>query len=237
MSYRSKGGETGLKKKNIRMIVDVAMTVLLLMLMAYSLIGEKFHEIAGTAMFVLFIGHHVLNRGWYKALFKGKYSARRIFQTVLNVLLLVFMILQPISGILMSKHLFTFIDVPGMSATAREVHLFLAYWGFVLLSIHAGTHLMALPGKLNRSRHKIWAVVIRLSGTVSIYGAYAFVKRQFADYMFMKSAFLFLDYSEPRVYFFLDYIAIMFLFAFAGYLITAGLTVLQKRGREKQNIR
>ena len=218
-----------MKKKNIRMTIDVSMTVLLPMLMAYSLIGEKFHEIAGTAMFVLFIGHHVLNRGWYKALFKGKYSGRRIFQTVLNVLLLVFMILQPVSGILMSKHLFTFIDVPGISATAREVHLFLAYWGFVLLSVHAGTHLMAPLGKLNRSRHKIWAVVICLLSAVSIYGACAFVKRQFADYMFMKSAFVFFDYSEPRVYFFLDYIAIMILFAFAGYLITVGLTKMESQ--------
>ena len=216
-------------KKNIRMIVDIAMTVLLPMLMAYSLIGEKFHEIAGTAMFVLFIGHHVLNRGWYQALFKGKHNARRISQTVLNVVLLVFMILQPISGILMSKHLFTFIDVPGISATAREVHLFLAYWGFVMLSIHAGTHLMAPLGKLNRSRHKIWAVVICLISVVSIYGAYAFVKRQFADYMFMKSAFVFLDYSEPRVYFFLDYIAVMLLFASVGYLVTSILTRSRKQ--------
>ena len=36
-----------MKKKNIRMTVDISMTVLLPMLMAYSLIGEKFHEIAG----------------------------------------------------------------------------------------------------------------------------------------------------------------------------------------------
>ena len=204
------------------------MTVLLPMLMAYSLIGEKFHEIVGTAMFVLFIGHHVLNRGWYKALFKGKYNARRIFQTVLNVLLLVFMILQPISGILMSKHLFTFINVSGVSATSREVHMFLAYWGFVMLSIHAGTHLMAPLGRLNR-RHKIWVVVICLLSAVSIYGAYAFVKRQFADYMFMKSAFVFFDYSEPRIYFFLDYVAVMLLFASVGYLVTSILTRSRKK--------
>ena len=64
---------------------------------------------------------------------------------------------------------------------------------------------------------------------VSIYGAYAFVKRQFADYMFMKSAFVFLDYSEPRVYFFLDYIAVMLLFASVGYLVTSILTRSRKQ--------
>lgn len=49
-------------KKKIRLIMDIAMTVLLPMLMAYSLIGEKFHEIIGTLMFALFILHHVLKR-------------------------------------------------------------------------------------------------------------------------------------------------------------------------------
>ena len=83
------------------MIIDISMTVLLPLLMAYSLIGEKFHEIAGTAILVLFVIHHIINRKWYGALFKGKYNARRVFQTVLDMLLLIFMILQPVSGILM----------------------------------------------------------------------------------------------------------------------------------------
>ena len=110
-------------KKKTRIIIDLSMTILLPMLMAYALIGEKFHEIAGTLMFGLFIAHNIMNRSWYKALFKGRYAARRIFQTVLNMLLLIFMLLQPVSGILMSKHLYTFIQIPGASATTREIHL------------------------------------------------------------------------------------------------------------------
>ena len=34
--------------KRIRLTADIAMTVLLPMLMAYSLIGETFHEVIGT---------------------------------------------------------------------------------------------------------------------------------------------------------------------------------------------
>ena len=125
-----------MKKNRVRMIIDITMTVLLPLLMAYSLIGEMFHEIAGTAIFVLFIAHNILNRKWYKVLFKGKYNARRIFQTVLNLTLLIFMILQPVSGILMSKHLYTFLPAFSVSAFARSLHLILAYWGYVLLCIH-----------------------------------------------------------------------------------------------------
>ena len=52
-------------KMDRRRIIDISMVILLPMLMAYSLIGETFHEAAGTLMFILFIVHHVMNRGWY----------------------------------------------------------------------------------------------------------------------------------------------------------------------------
>ena len=55
-----------MKHKTRRTVLDIAMTVLLPMLMAYSLIGETFHEVIGTAMLLLFVTHHILNRRWYK---------------------------------------------------------------------------------------------------------------------------------------------------------------------------
>ncbi len=45
-------------------------------------------------MFVLFILHHILNRGWYRALPKGRYSPARVFQLVINLLLLLVMMGQ-----------------------------------------------------------------------------------------------------------------------------------------------
>ena len=134
-----------------RRILDAAMVLLLPLLMAYSLIGEAFHEVAGTLMLVLFLLHHWMNRVWWKNLFKGQYSGLRIFQTVLNLLLLIFMIVQPLCGILMSKHLYAFLPTEGLSSVAREIHLPLANWGFVLMSLHAGTHLGAV---LPRGRKK-----------------------------------------------------------------------------------
>ena len=216
-------------KKRIRMIVDISMTVILPLLMAYSLIGETFHEIAGITMFAMFVVHQILNRKWYAALFKGRYTARRIFQTVVNLLLLIFMILQPISGILMAKHLFTFIEVPGAAATAREIHLVLAYWGFALMCVHAGTHLTAPLSKPKKKHKGVWIAVVSSLAAVSAYGVYAFIKRQIADYMFMKSAFVFFDFSEPRVFFFLDYLAVMVLFGTLGAAITYVLNMSGKK--------
>ena len=59
----------------IKILVDIGMTVALLLLMSYSLIGEAAHEWIGMGMFGLFIVHHILNVHWFKNLFKGKYTA------------------------------------------------------------------------------------------------------------------------------------------------------------------
>lgn len=96
-------------KRHLRLSVDVLMTLILPPLMAYSLIGEAFHEIAGTGMMVLIIIHRTLNRKWFSSLTRGKYNAARVFRTIVDVLLLVFMVLQPLNGILMSRHLYTFL--------------------------------------------------------------------------------------------------------------------------------
>lgn len=204
--------------KTIRLATDIFMLVILSLLMAYSLIGECFHEIAGTLMLVFFVLHHVLNRKWYPALFKGKYYARRICMTVLDVLLLAAMILQPLSGILMSKYLYTFLPIGGLSAQARDIHLFIGYWSFVLMCIHGGTHLYYPVRKLYKQNRRAGIVLSAVCTAVSCYGGYAFMKRQFPDYMFRRTLFAFFDFSEPRVLFFLDYVAVMFLFASIGSL-------------------
>lgn len=202
-----------------RMVIDLAMTVLIPLLMAYSLIGESFHEIAGSAMLGLFILHQWMNRKWWTALGKGKYTPERVFRTVINLLLLSFMILQPLSGILMSKHLYTFIRIPGAAAWARKIHLPLAYWGMVLMCIHAGTHLLAPLKKLGQNKPKNLILLSVISAAICLYGIIAFVRRGFPCYMLLKEQFVFFDPFEPKVLFFLDYLAIMILFAGLGMLI------------------
>lgn len=205
-------------------ILDAAMVLLLPLLMAYSLIGEAFHEVAGTLMLVLFLLHHWFNRAWRKNLLKGRYSLQRIFQTTLNLLLLLFMIVQPLCGILMSKHLFTFLPTDGLSSVARAIHLPLSNWGFVLMSLHAGTHLGVM---LPKGKKK--AAVLGCLGIVSLYGAYAFVKRQIPAYLFLRLPFAFFDYSEPRLFFLADYLTVMILFAMLGY----GIILLLKQKQHK----
>ncbi len=100
-------------KAAVKMAVDIVLTGVLLFLMGYQFWGEAAHEWAGAGMFVLFILHHILNRGWYKTFFKGKYSPARIFQLIINLLLSLNMIGQMISGIMLSRHVSKFVSIQG----------------------------------------------------------------------------------------------------------------------------
>ena len=78
------------------------MTAVLLVLMAYELIGQAAHEWLGIGMFVLFLIHHILNRKWSRNLMRWKYTPLRILQTILVSFVLISMIGSMISGIILS---------------------------------------------------------------------------------------------------------------------------------------
>lgn len=214
------------KKRKLQILTDLTMTVLLPLLMAYELIGSDIHEWLGMGMFVLFILHHTLNFYWHKSLFKGHYTARRIFGTVIDFLLLFLMIGLMVSGLVLSRHIFTFLPITGGRATARLVHLVASYWAFALMSLHAGFHGSMIMGMIRNATKRsepstIRTAVLRsMAVIVVLYGIYAFVARQMAEYMFVKNQFVFFDFDEPIIFFLMDYVAMMGLFAVAGYYIS-----------------
>ena len=56
-----------------------------------------------------------------------------------------------------------------------------------------------------------------LSGGVALYGLTAFVRRDLLTYMLVRTRFAFLDFSEPILLFYLDYLAMMGTFVFLAY--------------------
>lgn len=214
-----------LKKQILKIIVDILMTAALLLLMSYSLFGEAAHEWAGTVMFVLFVVHHILNRRWRQSLFKGKYKAFRIYQTVLAALVLVCMVGSMASGIVLSNHVFGWIRIRGLSSAARVAHMLCAYWGFVFMSLHLGIHwnmMISMTKKLVKkpSNARKWifrSIAVLIAG----YGVYAFIKRDFINYMLLRYHFAFFDFEEPLVLFLLDYAAVMGLFICIGHYASA----------------
>lgn len=202
------------------------MAALLPSLMAYSLVGERFHEAAGTAAFFLFLLHHRSRRGgWNRAFFRGVHTPKRLFDAALDLLLLVWAVLQPICGVLISKHLYTFVHISGLTSPAREAHLLLAHWGFLLLAVHTGSHLIPPIRRLTAKNggKRAMFFVSALWTAAALYGGPALVRRRFADYLFRRAGFFFLDFDEPRIFFFLDSAAVFLLFAGIGALIAGAL--------------
>ena len=219
----------------IRILVDIAMTILLLLLMAFMLTGQKAHEWLGAAELVLFIAHHILNVRWLKSIKRGRYSPFRILQTVLAALVLLTMLGSMVSGIMMSRYAFSFLDIHGGMSLARTMHLVCAYWGFVFLSAHLGLHWSMMMGSARKltgikKPSKPRTVVLRLLALgLAGYGVYAFVKNQITDYLFLRSHFVFYDGAQPPVQFFAGYLAMMGLFAAASYYLCRALQNRKKK--------
>lgn len=225
------------KKRKFQIVVDIVMIAMLPFLMAYQLIGEAAHEWLGICMFLLLIFHHLLNLHWHKSLLKGRYNKIRTAVAVIDILLFIILFLLAISGIMMSKHIFTFLSIERGIGGARITHLLASYWGFAFMSVHAGMHWNMILGIMNRMVWKSGKSVWRVAGSkiavtaLCCYGIYAFAKRQLGDYMLLKIEFVFFDFGEPIFFFLADYTAIIILFASIGHYVCKLLRIINKKER------
>ena len=224
----------------IKIVTDVLMTIAILLLMAYSLVGETAHEWIGIGMFALFIFHHVLNVKWSKSIFKGKYTPYRVLQTALAILALTAMLGSMVSGIIISRHALKFLNITSGQSWARTVHLLSAYWGFIIISLHLGLHwniMLNMTERMFKKPSKVRKWVMRMIGAaIAGYGVYAFIKREIGSYMILKNQFVFFDFGEPLILFLLDYIAVMGLFVFVGhYLAKVLMEIGKNEARSSQN--
>ena len=217
-----------LRKKNLKIIVDVLMTLGLLLLMCYQLIGEEIHEWIGVGEFILFFIHHILNWNWTKSLIKGKYNVYRTIQTILVFLVFIAMIGLMVSGIILSRYVFDFLDIRGLRSFARTLHMIMSYWGFIFMSLHIGIHWIIITNIFKKFKGvKFGSIIMRvISILIAVYGIYAFIKRGIISYLFLTVEFVFFNFQEPIILFLIDYLAIMGLFIFISYYIMKAIRKL-----------
>ncbi|MGP1437493.1 MAG: DUF4405 domain-containing protein [Treponema sp.] len=217
-----------IKKSQVRILIDIMMTVFSLILMGgnYFCTWDGVHEILGVALFVLWAFHIMLNRYWYSSLFKGTYRAFRIMQVFVNSLILICAILLMISGIMLSNHVFAFLNISFGANFARVAHLLASHWYFIGMSLHIGLHVEMMTKRMQKSRtsekrgNLFISIISRLFIiTISAYGAYAFITHGLWKYLFLQEQFFFLDIEKGYILFFIDYLAIIILFgAISHYL-------------------
>ena len=218
------------RQNNLRRIVDIGMTVLLLLLMAYQVTGEALHEWLGMGMTVLVIVHQILNRRWYGAMFRGKYTAYRVVSTGVNALLLASFALTAFCGMAMSSHAVPFMYGIARVSFVRMAHLSTSHWSFVLMGLHLGMHAPAMLAKLKpreRTRRILFVVCALVAGV----GLWLFLRNDMPNYMLFRVHFAFLDYEKPGALVLLENVTMLLSWAFIG---DRAARLLRKAGRDRQ---
>lgn len=240
------------KLNKIRLPLDIMMTLVSIVLMGgnYLFPADIVHEILGVGLFVLWSVHIFLNCRWYGAIFKGKYNPYRVMQTVINCCILLCTIFLMISGIILSNHLFTFLNIQSGLGFARIAHLLSSHWYYLFMSLHIGLHVGMITNKMRHPapinchpelvsgsstnempkqvRHdKLRKIIPRIIlALLCAYGLYAFITRGVWKYLILRQQFFFFDLERGYVLFAMDYISIIILFAVVSRLVAA---ILKRR--------
>ncbi len=191
------------------------MTILLLFLMAYQVTEEVLHEWIGIGMTGLVIVHQILNRKWYGALFKGRYRAYRILTTAVNILLLLSFALTAFSGMSMSGHAVPFLYGMAPVTFARQTHLSMSHWSFVLMGLHLGLHVPAMTAKM-KTKGSTKTLVSALFCCIAGIGLWLFLRNGMTDYLFFRVPFAFLDYDKAGVLVILENVLMLLFWTFIG---------------------
>ena len=228
------------KLHKIRMPVDITMTILSIILMGgnYLFPADIIHEILGAGLFILWGVHITLNRRWYSAIFKGKYNPYRIMQTVINCGILICTVFLMISGIILSNHLFTFLNIQSGLGFARIAHLLASHWYYLFMSMHIGMHVGMIANKIaqkkdtskessneeSQPQNSVRKIIFNiLLAIVCAYGLYAFIIRGVWKYLILRQQFFFFDLERGYILFAVDYISIIILFATISHLVATKL--------------
>lgn len=224
-----------MKSNSVKRIVDIALTVTLLLLMAFQVTEQLAHEWLGITMFALTVVHQVLNRKYYAAIFKDRYSPLRIFQLIVNILLLLSFLCTALSGMMMSRFATPFMNGILPASVVRQGHLAMSHWSFVLMGLHLGLHLGIITSKLRNRAVRI-ILGIMMTG-ISVYGFYLFFKANMLNYMLFKNPFAFLDYEKAWWLVILENLAMLLAWGFAAYLLSLVLRSVAKKDKRESAAR
>jgi hypothetical protein len=223
-----------------RLIIDLAMTILLLCAFAYRITGDAAHEWIGISVFVLFIAHNIINRKWYKNIFKGsslrkKRSIRRVTMTIINLLLALTMAVLIITGLLQSRTVLAFLHLPG-GMLLRQIHTTAAYWGLILIGAHIGLHwgmFINAARKIAKITHENRGrkIFVRILAFLFIaFGVWSSFDRDMFAKLFLGFSFDYWNEERPAVFFFAVMLSIMGIYVF----ITYSILKLSERKKQKE---
>lgn len=102
------------------------------------------------------------------------------------------------------------------------------------MALHIGLHWRMVLGlahkHLHFAHHLKSCLLFLIAMVIACIGLMQFIQRDFMTYMFVRTEFVFLDFSESVIQFYLDYLALMGFFIFIAYYLSKVLRFFS-RGR------
>lgn len=196
------------------MVIDVIMTILLILAIAFREFGITWHVLIGISLCILIVIHNILNLKWYKNLSKGKRNAFRNLSTLVNILFLAVMTVLFISS--------AFFLIGG-GFFMRQIHVLSAYWGFVLMSIHIGMHgriIILVSRKMFGREHTrgICAFTMRIIALcITAYGIKSSFDRNIGSKLIMYYSFDTTPVNESAIYTLSAYFSIMLVYIIGAH--------------------
>ncbi len=221
-----------------RLIVDFFMSALMILLMAYQVVGGAAHEVLGTAVGALFVAHSFLNRRWFSSFYKGKLTVTRALQNTFVILVVIDAVVVMVTGVMISGTVFAFLNIVSGVAVARTLHLCASYWGFALMSCHVGVHwniVTAMTRSVTGAKPLSGAPLAAarlLALCLALRGAWAFVRLRVWDFMTLRMQFAFFDDAEDFLVLF-NWTCVAALFVSVSYLLTKAARAASSRAKAR----
>lgn len=222
----------------IKLVIDVTMTVLLLVAMAYQITGILVHEVVGVVLLLLFIVHNILNRRWYKTIVKGTFNIRRVLSITVNLLFLVSMIAVIVSSVPISREVVTFIPIKS-NMTFMQIHVMTSYWGFILMAIHIGMSWATIINAMRKMTgitdpSRIRTISLRtVAVLIVVYGVQASFERNLGSKLFVYDPFGSWNLDESGLTFLMDYLSVMGIYICGAHYT---LKFVQKKKRASRHL-
>jgi hypothetical protein len=218
----------------IKLVIDLVMTVLMIVAMAYHITGNTIHELVGVFMLILFIIHNILNRRWYKTIIKGKYNAQRILRISVNLLFLVSMVVVMISSVPISRDIFPFFPINN-DLILRQIHVLTAYWGFIFMAVHIGLSWGTIINAVRKmtgitGSSRIRTISLRVIAVlIVVYGVQTSFETDMGSKLTVYNPFGW-SFYESTIGFLIDYLSVMGIYICGTHY---ALKFVQKREKAK----
>ncbi|ULR43172.1 DUF4405 domain-containing protein [Rhizobium sp. K102] len=201
-----------------RLLLDFLAVVLIIACLAYWWLDNLSHELFGTALLALVIVHNVFNRRWYGGVAQRNMNAVRLVNLAMIACLGIGMTVMLVTSLLISRDAFPFTAAGGAFAV-REIHMFAGYWVLLIVSMHLGTRWQVVMN-VGRGVFRISApnvyrtAALRLAAlAIAARGLKSSVDTGFGSKLMLTYSLDMWDFNESSLEFFLNYGAIVGMFA------------------------